>query len=322
MTPLPTFPLLLLLLLLPLLFLAACGGGSGPGPGRAPASGPGGDGPPLVVTTFHPTEYLAARIAGDLATVVCDLPPGGDALFWTPDDGALRRMQGADLIVLNGAGMEAWREHVSLPEARVVDSSAAFAQRFLEFAQPLTHSHEPQGRSHTHQGLDAHVWMDPLNALEQARAIHAGLLGCLGSLGEEARDILDGNLASLEAELRALHGSLAALEIPDGEHLYASHPAYRYLAARHAWAVVDLDLDPRAPPDPATLGSVAESLERARGRILLWESEPLPAVAQGFADLGLESVVYDPAENPPAGADFLAIQRGNAQRLAAALAAR
>ncbi|MEE8468605.1 MAG: metal ABC transporter substrate-binding protein, partial [Planctomycetota bacterium] len=116
--------MLRLTLILTLLTLLACGGG-----GDADRSDAHADrsGPPVVVVTFHPTEYLVTRLAGDLVRVVCDVPPDADALFWEPDRRAVQRMQRADLIVLNGAGLERWTERVSLPRSRVLDSSRALA---------------------------------------------------------------------------------------------------------------------------------------------------------------------------------------------------
>jgi len=292
--------------------VAACGEASRPETG-APAT-------PLVLATFEPTRELAARLAGDLARVECDLPEGVDALFWEPDDAALRRMQAADLVVLHGAGMDAWAERASLPESRRVVTADRFREHWITFEGAHEHSHGG-GAPHAHVGVDPHSWMDPLLWLEEARAIHAALARLLG---EPQRAALDAHLAELESELRALHQGYARLVLPEGEALYASHPAYNYLAARHGWPIENLDLDPSAVPQQGVLDEIAQRLAERPGRFILWESEPIPDAAEALARLGLASVVLAPAEtiDPEerrAGESVLAIQRANLERLSRAL---
>lgn len=299
--------------LLAALALVACGGQE-PEPTQPPG---GATGPPRVATTFAPTAYLASRLAGPAAEVFCDLPEDADALFWEPDDVALRRVQEADLVVLFGAGMDVWRERVSLPSSRVVVAAERFRAQWIEFDESVAHSHGG-GERHVHTGTDPHAWIDPLLLLEAGRAVHEALVRVLGP---DARAGLDARLGSLEADLRALHDGFAALEIPEGEWLYASHPAYDYLARRHGWSVVNLDLSPGEAPAQDVVQTVALQLERRPGRLILWEAEPGEAARAAFAKLGLESVVFSPAEVVADGDDVLAVQRANLARLAAALGA-
>ncbi len=275
---------------------------------------------PLVLTTFHPTEYLAARIGGARVRVECAAPEAADALLWDPGDEALRRMQGADLLVLFGAGMDLWREWASLSLARLVVATRPLEEHLLEFAEPLVHGHG-EGQAHVHRGIDPHVWMDPERLIVAAREVHRALAR---TLGEEHAAPLAANLAALEADLEALRGAWEALEVPEGEFLYTNHPAYAYLADRCGWRMVDLDLDPSSVPSEAVLAVIRESLVERPGRLILWESEPAAQAAERLAELGLESVVVLPAEmldgaQRAAGADFLALQWENVRRLEGAL---
>jgi zinc transport system substrate-binding protein len=271
-----------------------------------------------VVTTFHPTEYLAARIAGDAARVECLAPPDEDPLFWEPKGEVLRDLVSADLIVLHGAGMDTWRAKVSLPTSRTVVVSDGLAEHLLEFGKALTHSHGA-GAEHSHKGTDPHVWMDPKRLAVQARAVHAGLARVLSD-GDRAG--LDQRLASLLEDLDDLHGAWSALgSLPAGEYLYASHPAYDYLADRYGWALVNLDLDPEQVPTAETLEAIRVNLVRRPARFMMWEARPLPEVEEAVRTAtGLESLWVSPCEQltpeeRAAGADFLSVQRGNVERL-------
>jgi zinc transport system substrate-binding protein len=305
---------------LPLLFaalaLSACGDRA-----KAPPAQPT-RAVPEVWTTFYPTTWMTRRIAGDLVKVVCPLPADEDPIFWQPPQEALQGYQAADLVVVNGAEFEKWVLTASLPSARLVDTAKAFEQELVRFETGQTHAHGG-GAAHTHEGIDGHTWLDPVLAAQQARAIHAGLARILPA----QRAALDAGLARLEKDLDALDKELAALgALPEGTWLYASHPAYNYPAKRYGWRVVNLDLDPEAMPDAAALADLAGRLKAKPGRHLLWESTPLPAIAERLTkEAGLTSLTVEPCEteSDPKDADgYLTRWKRNLEQLRLAFPAR
>ena len=94
--------------------------------------------------------------------------------MWSPGPEVVTAYQAADLILLNGAGYAGWVSRVSLPEGKLIDTSASFADRYLTVAEAVTHSHGPEGE-HAHEATAFTTWLDPTLALEQAGAIHAAL---------------------------------------------------------------------------------------------------------------------------------------------------
>ncbi|MFM8979603.1 MAG: metal ABC transporter substrate-binding protein [Planctomycetia bacterium] len=297
------------------LLLAACGG-EAPSQGAARTA----RSRPEVWTSFYPTTWMVTRIAGDLVDVRCPLPPDEDPKLWQPSDEVLSGYQQADLVVLNGAGFERWADTASLPVARRVDSARPLAAGLLQHAGGAVHSHG-SGPAHVHEGVDPHTWLDPQRARQQAGAIHAGLLRLL----PQHEAALAQGLARLESDLQGLEAALRALgPQPAGQWLYASHPAYNYLAQRMGWRVENLDLDPGALPSDAEVAALREALARHPGKVLLWESEPLPAAAERLErELGLASVVVEPCEAPRAGDGpdgYLERWRANVARLAPAFA--
>jgi len=289
--------------------LAACGGEekgtSGTSARRAK---------PNVFTTFLPTTYFTKRIAGDAAVVICPVPGDADPIFWDPDDASLARYQDeSDLIVINGAEFEKWVLASSLPENRIVDTAKGFKDRFVTFeGGGDAHSHG-DGSTHAHEGLDGHTWVDPLLSIKQAEAIHAALVRAW----PEHKDTYDSGLASLIADLRKLHDGFRALgAVTEGQHLYASHPAYNYLAKRYGWPIVNLDLDPEEVPDADTLADIKKRLGEQAGSYLLWEGEPTAEVAKAVADAtGLKNATVSPCETDEDGADYLARMMANIQVL-------
>lgn len=286
-----------------LLLAAAC---SKEPPAEAPARAV-----PLVLATFYPTTYFASRIGGALVQVSCPLPPDEDPVSWRPDDATIRAYQEADLVVLNGAGFEKWVATVSLPQARTVETARPFRDDWITIEGAATHSHGRAG-AHSHEGLDGHTWLDPVNAAAQAREILKALRARLPDRAAEldaAFAALTRDLDGLDRELRAL-GPVACL---------ASHPAYHYVARRYSWAVESLDLDPGEVPSDAQVDAMRTLADAKGARLILWESDPAPGVRARFDAKGLASVVFSPCEQPPEEGDYLAAMRANIARLKAAL---
>jgi zinc transport system substrate-binding protein len=275
-----------------------------------------------IYATFYPVAYWTQRIAGDHADVINPCPADADPAYWMPADETLTAYQTeADLIVVNGANFEKWLSKVSLPEARVVDTTAAFKDEFIHLHDAVTHSHGPGGK-HTHSGIDGHTWLDPKNAIRQATAIKDALARTYPAHAEDfAR-----NLATLVADLEALDQRLMAVSEKIGNQtLFANHPAWNYVARTYGWNLKTFHLDPEEMPDEQELEKIRAALDETPAQYILWEATPAAAIEQRFVDdLGLTSIVYTPgetisAEQSAAGEDFLTIMNANVDRLGAAL---
>jgi zinc transport system substrate-binding protein len=279
-----------------------------------------GAGPKVIYTTFYPTTWMTERMVGDLAEVVCPVPDDEDAIFWTPPPEVLAKYQAADLIVVNGAQFEKWVLKLSLPEGRVLNTAKPFEDKFLRFKDAVTHSHGPSG-AHAHEGVDGHTWLDPHQAKAQAAAIRDRLVLLLPDHAEEIRgnyDALAADLDELDEELRA------ATEGYEGQRIFASHPAYNYIARRYGWNIVNLSLDPESMPDEESLAQIAKKKDEDGITHLLWESAPLEEIEDRMAEMGLESVVFSPCELMPAeeidaGRDYLTVMRENVANIRPAL---
>lgn len=266
-----------------------------------------------VYTTFYPTTDFTTRIVGGVAEVVCPLPDGEDPIFWQPSRAAVMAYQQADLIILNGAELEKWVPTVSLPLSRVVDSAASFREHFIRY-DSATHNHGLKGE-HAHVGVDGHTWLDPVNAKAQARAILNALIQRMPDHEHEFQEnhgALALDLDDLDERWRRLAPELAKAEI------FASHPAYNYLAARYSLQIINLDIDPEGETEQLSI--LPREVSASKRRILLWESHPAIQVADEARRLGFINVVLSPCETlsedqREAGADFISVQNAGLDRL-------
>jgi zinc transport system substrate-binding protein len=107
----PLFPVLALTLA-----LAAC----------APAATPAPDAL-RVAASIYPVAYLAERVGGDVVDVTRLIPDGAEAHDFEPSPSHLRTLADADLLVMNGLGLEPWVERAQASLGADAPASVALA---------------------------------------------------------------------------------------------------------------------------------------------------------------------------------------------------
>jgi zinc transport system substrate-binding protein len=262
-----------------------------------------------VVTTSYPVDWLVARLAGDRVNRRNILPPGEDAPFWEPAPETIVALAGADLIVANGAGFEAWMETANLPASGVVRSADGLE---LITTPGRTHSHGKEG-AHSHAGIDPHTWGDPDLFYRQAERVQEALVRADTTLAAPTQAALRKLRADLDALKRDAAGVMAAL----GRHdLAANHLAFNYPARAYGFTVRSFDFDPEEVPAESALGEFRNWLAGTRSPVLLWEAGPAPAVAAAFPERVLH-LALDPLEQPGENGtyDYLAQSRANLERI-------
>lgn len=295
--------------LLPLLLLTACKPASGP---ATQAAAPKNSGRPQVYVANYPLKYFAERLGGALVEVRFPAPADEDPAFWQPDDATISAFQGADLILMNGAAYSKWAEKVSLPQSKLVDTSAAFKAAYIEIKAESTHSHGPGGE-HSHSGTAFTTWTDLQQAIQQAAAVAKALEGLLGEAGAKQ---VQARFNALKAELEALDQRLSgAGRRIAAEPLVASHPVYHYLARRYALNIQSVLWEPEVVPDNKALEDLKALLAKHPAKWMIWEGEPAAESVSKLAALGVQSLVFDPCGNVPEKGDFLNVMKANVEAL-------
>ncbi|MGA3178934.1 MAG: zinc ABC transporter substrate-binding protein [Verrucomicrobiota bacterium] len=284
--------------------LAAQGGA--PVPPRAPGA------KPRVAVSNYPLWYFTHRIAGDHVEIVFPIPQDVDPSFWKPDAKGVRAYQQTDLILLNGADCEKWRLTSVLPLAIQVNTSASFADRYMTNGEVITHSHGKEGL-HSHGVMDFNTWMDPCQAKLHAQSVHDELV----RLEPAAKKDFDANLQSLDKDLDEVDAALERASAPLGSApLLASHPVYHYAARRYGWNLENVHWEPDEMPSAEEWQKFEKLYASHPGKIMVWEDDPLPAVAERLRKMGVEPVAFHTCASQPDKGDYISAMKGNAARLA------
>jgi len=263
-----------------------------------------------VVTVNHALQYLAERLVGEGAEVVLPVPQDVDPSFWRPSIADISAIQSADLIVLNGAGFATWTDRVSLPRAKVVNTTAQVEDQFI-ITESITHSHG-EGDTHSHEGLASYTWLDPTLAIAQADAIAAALVR--RNLGEAAA--VKDRLATLKADLETLDAALMSeLAGVQDIAIIATHPRYEYFARRYGLSVTSMEWEAGLMPTDDELADLAARVAQTGARILIWEAEPPQAAIEAARAQGLHSVTFVPLAHADGDRAFLDVLAGAASAM-------
>jgi zinc transport system substrate-binding protein len=279
-----------------------------------PPLGTAGSDPATTLKIYvvnYPLMYFAERIAGDNATVVFPAPASEDPAYWMPDARTVSDYQRADLILLNGANYAKWVKKVTLPQFRLVDTSAGFKDQYIETAEIVTHSHGPEGE-HAHEAVAFTTWIDFDLAAKQARAIADALVrkkpDLRGALGE--------NYAALEKDLMTLDRDIKEI-VSKNQHqpLIASHPVYDYFARRYGLNMRSVHWEPDEIPGDEQWMDLHGILKDHPATWMIWEGDPLEASVETLKSMGINSLVFDPCGNVPEHGDFMSVMRQNIENL-------
>jgi zinc transport system substrate-binding protein len=248
---------------------------------------------PVVYAVNHPLAWMAERIGGDAVHVVFPVPDGVDPAHWQPTPETVLDYQGADLVLLNGAGYAGWTRFASLSPVRLVDTTRGLEDRLVP-AGDSTHSHGPRG-AHDHGDVASHTWLDPTLAAAQARAVAAALARLAPGSTADFDRRLNELVTELETWDRAMSEAFSALAAT--QFLY-SHPVYQYLDARYRLDGLAVTWEPDTEPGAAAWRALEAAVDPGRRTLMLWEAAPLGTVSARLEAMGIRPVVFETGANP------------------------
>ncbi|TAK11218.1 MAG: zinc ABC transporter substrate-binding protein [Anaerolineae bacterium] len=296
-------------LLLLTAFLAAC---AAPTPAESGAF--------KVVASTTLVGDVAARVGGAHIQLVTLLPVGADPHSFEPSPQDLAALEDADLILLNGLGLEANLANIlSAAPAPVVEVSDGITAREFESEEGHT---EDDGHDH---GLDPHVWMDPRNVAVWAVNIAAALADADPAHATDYR----ANAEAYAAELDALHNWIVeqvALIPTEDRVLVADHDSLGYFAATYGFdlaGTVTASFSTLAEPSAQELAALEDAIRAAGALAIFVDTTINPALAERIAaDTGSQVVrLYSASLSEPGGpaATYIDLMRYNVSAMVAAL---
>lgn len=219
-----------------------------------------------VLATTYPVYLLTTSITSSMDKVEVSLLVNAETSClhdYTLTVPNMKAIEAADVIVMNGAGMEDFMsDALAHSDAKIIDCSAQ-----VELLPMTGHSHDhdhEHEQDHDSQEMDPHIWLDPDNAQIMLQTIADGLSPWF----PQDADPLTQPLAQLEAGAQALRTKLEGLP-SDRRKLITFHDGFHYFA--HAF---DLELLRSIEEEEGSEASAAE----IRELVDLVRDNQLPAI--------------------------------------------
>jgi zinc/manganese transport system substrate-binding protein len=254
---------------------------------------------PRVLASVWPVYCWTAAIAGDAAQVDALLASGLSPHDYQFSRRDLQKVAAADLIVVNGLGLEPW-----LPKLlKNAPASCPVVEAFDGISDAVLIQASAPERSPGRAGVppklpNPHAWLDPqlashavtnlLRALQKAKPPRAE------GYARRAAEFVT-RLARLDAELQA---GLAPYR---GSAIVTLHDAFPYFARRYGLKVVGVvEPVPEVNPSPRHLAELRRTMREQRVNALFLETGVTSKTAERLAaDLGVRLAALDTLETGP-----------------------
>jgi ABC-type Zn uptake system ZnuABC Zn-binding protein ZnuA len=186
------------------------------------------------------------QVGGDRLDVSTVIPAGADPHTYEPPPGRVARLTEADLVIVNGLGLEAALQDV-------IEENTPSSTPIIELSQGLSVTNDDQS-------ANPHLWLDVQNAMAYVERIRDALVEIDPASAESYR----ANADSYLSELRALDEEVAAAidSIPsDRRKLVTFHDAFPYLAQRYGLEVVGVVVaSPGKEPSAKDVADLVEAI--------------------------------------------------------------
>jgi zinc transport system substrate-binding protein len=269
---------------------------------------------PQVVVSLYPLQDFAQKIGGNMINVVNIVPPGTEPHDFEPSPKDMIKLNKADLVLYNGAGLENWIDkalpNIDQQHTYVVNTSKKIS---------LTKAKNSEVR---HRVYDPHIWLNPFMAQQQAKIIYESLVKIDPSHKKQYTD----NFQKLNDEFLALQKSYEVLLHSPVREFVTSHTAFQYLADEYKLKQVAISgLSPEDEPSPKEVKQLVDTLRKHQAKVVFFETLVNNKLAETVKnEIHAEASVLNPLEGLSKKElankeDYFSVMRNNLANLKKAL---
>jgi len=235
-----------------------------------------------ILTSFYPMYVSTLNVVGDTpgVNVTCLTPPIVGCLHdYSLSPGDMKKLAGADIFVVNGAGMESFLDKVvkQLPSLEIIEASKGIRLAFDD---------------------NPHVWVSISGAIQQVKNIAAGLAKADPERAANYKKNADAYIAKLEALRKEMHAALDGIK---NRNIITFHEAFPYFAREFKLNVVGvIEREPGSEPSARELASTIETVKKQNVHALFAEPQyPMKSAKVIEKETGVPVWILDPVVTGP-----------------------
>ncbi len=249
-----------------------------------------------IVTSFYPIWLLALNLTDGIENLeVRNLaaPDTGCLHDYQLQTGDMKVLSGADLFLVNGAGMESYLENVlsAFPDLPVVSAAENIPLLYGTDALEI-------GESEESGEANAHIWLSAANASLMAENLARGMSERFPDCSEK----IQANLEKLRDRLMKLDAALReGLSTLPNREIVTFHEAFPYFANAYGLHVVAVvNREPGETLTPTQLARLADTIRALGNPPLFVEPQYEDLSARTLAtETGSQVFTLDPAVTGP-----------------------
>jgi zinc transport system substrate-binding protein len=235
-----------------------------------------------ILTSFYPMYVSTLNVVGDTpgVNVTCLTPPIVGCLHdYSLSPGDMKKLAGADIFVVNGAGMESFLDKVvkQLPSLEIIEASKGIRLAFDD---------------------NPHVWVSISGAIQQVKNIAAGLAKADPERAANYKKNADAYIAKLEALRKEMHAALDGIK---NRNIITFHEAFPYFAREFNLNVIGvIEREPGSEPSARELASTIETVKKQNVHALFAEPQyPMKSAKVIEKETGVPVWILDPVVTGP-----------------------
>ncbi|MGI5920931.1 MAG: metal ABC transporter substrate-binding protein [Syntrophomonadaceae bacterium] len=261
-----------------------------------------------MVTSFYPMYIMALNIADNIPGVeVINLasPQTGCLHDYQLSPENLLTLEKADVLIVNGAGMESFLDKVveQQPDLKVIEASEGI----------------PLIKNSTTQEDNPHVWVSVHYAIQEVKNITRQLSLADPEHSQKYQSNASKYIKKLEILAEKMHRELAGVS---NRNIVTFHEAFPYFAREYNLNIVAVvEREPGSEPSASELAEIVDTVKRSKAQAIFAEPQYSSGAAETIArETGIKVYYLDPAVSGPDSPDaYIKIMETNLATLKGAL---
>jgi len=236
----------------------------------------------LAAETF--LADIAQNVAGSRAKVAALIPTGVDPHGFEPTPADVAKVAKSDLLIVNGAGFEAFLDKLiknAGGSRSVIEASAGLKGRTAREGEAA----EGSDAASVNQESDPHFWLDPNNVIKYVENIRDGM----SKADPDGAAAYASNAQAYISQLKELDGWISSQvgQLPAEKRLLVTnHESFGYFADRYGFKIVGTimpSVGTDASPSAQQMARLVDHVRAAGARAIFLETGSNPQLAQQIA---------------------------------------
>ncbi len=226
---------------------------------------------------------IAQNVAGERSKVTSLIPVGADPHAYEPTPEDIARIASADLLIVNGGGLESSLTETmknAAEKTKLVEASSGLHSR------PVPAHAEHEGAKHAHGDVDPHFWLDPTLVESYVTTIRDALI----ELDPEGAETYKANASRSINSLRELDTWIekrVATIPPKQRILITNHESAGYFADRYGFTIAGTvipSVGTGETPSAKQLSALTTTIRTSGAKAIFVESDGNPKLAEQIGE--------------------------------------